>query len=76
MPLVSIEVTPDIAAKIRFMAESGIFAMRGGSATLNFAPNGELKSIKQEVFYNYKTVDNELALRQGVILKASSLVES
>lgn len=51
VPLISVELTPDIAAKMRFMVESGVFDMRGGSVTLNFAPNGELKSIKKELFY-------------------------
>ena len=47
--LVTIEVTEDIAGKIRFMAESGIFAIKKGNATLNFDA-GELKSIKTELF--------------------------
>ena len=48
--LISVELTPDIAVKLRFLIESGVMDMRGGSATLNFAPNGELKSIKKETF--------------------------
>lgn len=50
IPLIAVELTPDVAIKLRFMMESGVFDMRGGSATLNFAPNGELKSIKREIF--------------------------
>lgn len=50
IPLISIEVTPDIAGKLRFMVEAGVFDMRGGNATLSFAPNGDLKSIKRELF--------------------------
>ena len=49
MPLISLEVTPDIAAKIRAMAEAGVFAINKGSATLNFL-EGELKSVKTEVY--------------------------
>lgn len=47
--LITLEVTPDIAAKIRFMAESGVFALDTGNASLNFL-KGELKSIKTERF--------------------------
>lgn len=49
MQLITIEVTPDIGAKIRGMAEAGVFAIQKGSATLNFV-EGELKSIKTEIF--------------------------
>ncbi len=49
MPTVTIEVTPDIAAKIRLMAEAGVFALATGNATLNFH-NGLLKSVKTEQF--------------------------
>ncbi len=61
IPLVSIEVTPDVAVKLRFIAESGVFDMRGGNAILSFSPAGELKTIKKEVFYYTKTGDKELA---------------
>jgi len=57
--LIKIEVTPDIASKIRFLAESGIFAIHTGNATLNFK-DGLLKSIKTEL-YSYpqaQTFDN------------------
>jgi len=56
VPLVSVELTPDMAEKLRFMVQSGVFDIRGGNATLSFAPNGELKSIKRELF-TYKSVD-------------------
>lgn len=62
IPLISIELTPDIAGKLRFMVEAGVFDMRGGSATLNFAPNGELKSVKKELFVYAQSVHNSLAL--------------
>lgn len=48
MPLITIEVTPDIAAKIRFLAESGVFSIQNGSASLNFH-EGQLKSVKTEI---------------------------
>lgn len=47
MNLISIEVTPDIASKIRFMAEEGVFALEKGSATLHFE-GGKLLTIKTE----------------------------
>lgn len=55
--LVTIQVTEDIAAKIRFMAESGVFAITTGNASLNFH-NGMLKSIKTEMM-SYPQVVNE-----------------
>lgn len=55
--LIKIEVTPDIAAKIRFLAESGIFAINTGNATLNFK-DGIIKSIKTELYsYPQPTID-------------------
>lgn len=57
VPLVNLDVTPDIASKLRFMVSSGVFDMRGGSVTLNFAPNGELKSIKKEIFIHNNGFD-------------------
>ena len=50
IPLISIDLTPDIATKLRFMVESGVFDIRGGSATLMFDPSGKLKSIKRELY--------------------------
>lgn len=50
IPLISIELTPDIATKLRFMVEAGVFDIRQGSATLNFDAAGSLKSIKKETF--------------------------
>lgn len=61
IPLIKVELTPDIAIKLRFMMESGVFDMRGGNATLAFAPNGELKSIKKETFH-YAKGDKSLGL--------------
>lgn len=49
IPLISLEVTPDIATKIRLMAESGIFSIKTGNAIMNFQ-GGDLKSIKTELF--------------------------
>lgn len=56
IPLITIQVTPDVGSKIRFMAESGVFAIKTGNVSLNFH-EGVLKSIKTEIF-TYATVDN------------------
>lgn len=56
MPLIKLEVTSDIASKIRFMAESGVFSIKTGNVSLNFH-EGTLKSIKSEIF-TYPGVDN------------------
>ncbi len=47
--LIVIEVTPDVAVKIRFMAETGVFALRTGNVILNIH-EGFLKTIKTEVY--------------------------
>lgn len=46
--MITLEITEDIAAKIRFLAESGVFAIHTGNASLNFH-EGILKSIKTEI---------------------------
>ncbi len=48
VPLITIEVTPDIALKIRGMAEAGVFAIQTGNASINFH-EGSIKSIKTEI---------------------------
>ena len=50
IPLIPVELTPDVAVKLRFMMEAGVFDIRGGTATLNFSKTGELKSIKKEIY--------------------------
>ena len=52
----SIEVTPDIAIKLRIMAESGLFSLKDGNATLNFK-NGQLLTIKSELYTYSKDID-------------------
>lgn len=47
MPLISLQVSTDIAEKIRFMAESGVFALETGNVQLNCV-EGKIKSIKTE----------------------------
>ena len=50
MPLITIQVTPDIAFKIRALAEAGVFAIKTGNATVNFHED-KIKSIKTDFFY-------------------------
>lgn len=55
--MISLQVPEAIATKIRFMAESGVFAIETGNASLNFL-NGKLKSIKTEMM-SYPHLDPE-----------------
>lgn len=61
IPLISVELTPDVAIKLRFMMESGLFDMKGANAILSFDEKGTLKTIKKETFYYSKTVDKSLS---------------
>lgn len=47
--LIAVELTPEAAQKIRFMAESAVFEVMDGNVTLTFK-NGHLKTIKRELF--------------------------
>lgn len=49
MPTISIEVTADIASKIRLMAEAGVFGLKTGQVTLNIK-QGALTTVKLEQF--------------------------
>lgn len=55
--LYSIEVTGDIAAKIRAMAEGGVFAMRGGSVELHFDIAGNISQITTHSYKKLSTPD-------------------
>ncbi len=50
VPLISVELTPDVAIKLRFLMESGVFDIKGGNAVLSFDATGQLKTIKRELF--------------------------
>jgi len=50
IPLIPVELTPDVAIKLRFMMESGVFDVKGGNVVLSFDANGQLKTIKRELF--------------------------
>ncbi len=53
MPLISVEMTPNIAEALAFMVRAGTFDVKSGNVTLSFDPQGTLKSIKKEIFvYN------------------------
>lgn len=58
MPTITIEVTPDIAAKIRAMAEAGVFSIKTGNAAVNFH-EGTIKSIKTDFFYYPQSIPVE-----------------
>lgn len=65
IPLIQIEVTPDIAFKIRAMAEMGVFSLDTGNITLNFH-EGRLKSAKTESYQQVQAIDT---VHTGIILK-------
>lgn len=51
MQLINIEVTPDIAAKIKAIAEQGVFTLDTGSAEIHFKDGNLLKIITHRVSY-------------------------
>lgn len=67
IPLITVQITPDIAAKLLFMSESGLFSIQKGNATLNFDA-GQLKSIKTEL-YSYPHLGSVDSLTLEAILK-------
>lgn len=67
IPLVVIEVTPDIALKIRGLAEAGVFSIKTGNATINFH-EGAVKSIKTE-YFSYPHVESVDALEKVSIME-------
>lgn len=60
--LYSIEVTEDIAAKIRLLAESGFFAMKSGSSEVHFDSTGAISQIVLHTYFKplKEKVDNTL----------------
>ena len=63
-PTVTIEVTPDIALKIRQMADLGVFSLITGTLTLHFL-KGELKSGKTEITTHLKGYPQVIGLTAG-----------
>lgn len=53
----NIEVTADIATKIRILAESGFFATRGGSCDVHFDGEGKISQIVTHTHKRYPQVD-------------------
>lgn len=51
MELYQIEVTADIAKKIRLLAEKGVFAMKNGSCDLHFDNNGDISQIVTHTYH-------------------------
>ena len=51
--LIKLEVTEDIAAKIRAFANEGIFALNTGSAELHFKDGNLLKIVTHRVTYTH-----------------------
>lgn len=49
--LYSIEVTADIALKIRQLAELGVFAQKGGSCDLHFDTEGNISQVVKHTYH-------------------------
>lgn len=48
-PLVTVDLTPNIAVSLRNMVAAGVFDIRGGNATLHFNSEGKLVKIVKEL---------------------------
>lgn len=53
--LYSIEVTADIASKIRTLAETGVFAMKSGSCEVHCDPQGNIVRV---VIHTHHQINN------------------
>lgn len=49
--LYSVEVTADIAAKIRILAELGVFAAKGGSCEIHFDMKGNISQVVTHAYH-------------------------
>lgn len=56
VPTYSIEVTEDIASKIRILAEYGIFAAKGGSCELHFDAQGNISQVVMHTYHKVRTL--------------------
>lgn len=68
--LITMEVTPDIAMKIRALADSGFFALKTGNCTANVV-NGVIKSIKLEQ-YSYPQPIGVATTEAGTIMSLTA----
>lgn len=62
--LYSIEVTEDIATKIRILAEYGVFAAKNGSADIHFDAQGNISQVVLHTFHRVMHRDTGLLHRQ------------
>lgn len=67
--LYSIEVTADIAQKIRYLAEVGFFAAKRGKCTVNFDNEGNISSVETHQYHYPQVVplqhsDTESIMKQ------------
>lgn len=53
--LYNIEVTADIATKMRILAETGVFALKGGSCELHFDTEGNISQIVTHLYQKIST---------------------
>lgn len=67
--LYSIEVTADIADKIRIMAELGVFAAKNGSCEIHFDSQGNISQVVTHAYHKvvHRKTIGEVDMK-GVIL--------
>ena len=53
--LYSIEVTEDIATKVRILAETGVFAAKGGSIEIHFDTLGNISQVVTHTYQKLST---------------------
>lgn len=58
--LYQIEVTADIALKIRQLAELGVFAIKGGSCELHFDAEGNISQVINHIHHRIKKLSPPL----------------
>lgn len=66
----NVEVTSDIATKIRQFAEMGVFSMKGGSCEIHFDAEGNVSQVvthtHQRVIHNQKV--SEVAMKDDIVI--------
>lgn len=64
--LYSIEVTADIALKIRQMAELGVFTTKSGSVELHFDSHGNIAQIVTHTHHKVIPISSSTSIATGV----------
>lgn len=51
----SVEVTEDIATKMRILAELGVFSAKGGSCEIHFDNEGNISQVVKHTYHRLST---------------------